>query len=541
MKSAALVASFLVLTQAGRAQNNSSEQLGTVTFVTSCARSQEAFFNRGVALLHDFWYEEAARQFERIATADPSCAMAHWGIAMSQFHQIWNRPNETTMQHGWSEIEKAQSLLAGTQRERDYVAALALFYQPGKQGFEARVNAYSGAMAALYSRYPKDVDAAAFYALSLLANRPPDDDTVSHERQALAILTPLFAEYPDHPGLAHYIIHSCDNPELALEGLHAAQRYGVIAPSAAHSSHMPGHIFARLGMWQEDIDANLASVAAAQKALSDHPAAVFDQLHAQDFLVYAYLQSGQEARAKEVMDETVSAFEKRHMMHDMGHMDMRDMVTYTRTKFPVFYALETRDWKSAAALEPVPGASDEVLMLTYWAHIVADGHLREAKQLQADLAAYEALINRIRKGNRTFLADSTAAKIEHDEVIGWAAFAQGNQEKALTHLRAAADLQDKVGQAEVDIPGREMLADMLLECNQPKQALAEYQVVLRMSPNRFNGLYNAGRAAEAIGDKAEAAKYYSALMTVTADGRRSTRAEFAHVRSFLAATQVADR
>jgi tetratricopeptide (TPR) repeat protein len=215
-------------------------------------------------------------------------------------------------------------------------------------------------------------------------------------------------------------------------------------------------------------------------------------------------------------------------------------VTYTRTKFPVFYDLETRDWKSAAALEPVPGASPEVLTLTYWARIVADGHLREAKQAQSDLVEYQSLIDQIRK-SKPYFVDSTGAKIEHDEVIAWAAFAAGEQGRALTHIRSAADLQDKVGQAEVDIPAREMLADILMESNQPKESLSEYQIALRMSPNRFNGLYNAGRAAEAIGDKQQAAKYYSALMKVTAAGQQSTRAEFAHIRTFLAATQVAER
>ena len=426
MRSAALVF-FLVLPSVAAAQNNGSEQLGSVNFANSCG-SEQAAFNRGVALLHDFWYEEAERQFERLAAANRSCAMAHWGIAMSLFHQIWNRPSDATMQRGWSEIEKAQKLSAGTERERDYIAALASFYRPGKQEFQARADTYSAAMDTIHRRYPDDVDASAFYALSLLANKPPNDASISHERQALAVLTPLFLKYPDHPGLAHYIIHACDNPELAAQGLHAAQRYGIIAPSAAHSSHMPAHIFARLGMWQEDIDANVASVAAAQNALADHPAAIFDQLHAQDFLIYAYLQSGQEARAKEIVNETIASFDKRHAMQGMGHIDMHDMVTYTRIKFPVFYDLETRDWKSAAALQPVAGASQEDLTLIYWARILADGHLHDGKQAQSDLAEYQSIINQIARSEPYFVG-STEAKIQHDEVIAWAALASGDQGK----------------------------------------------------------------------------------------------------------------
>ncbi|HEX4749493.1 MAG TPA: hypothetical protein VH302_08130 [Bryobacteraceae bacterium] len=514
----------------------SSEHLGTVAFANSCAASQQMAFDRGVALLHDFWYEEAERQFQQIAVADPGCAMAHWGVAMSLFHQIWNRPGQDSMKRGWAEIEKAQTPPVKTPREREYIAALAVFYAPGKQEFQARVDAYSAAMAALYGHYPDDVDAGSFYALSILATKSPDDGSVGLERKALTVLTPLFSKYPEHPGVAHYIIHACDNPALAPQGLRAAQRYGVIAPSAAHSSHMPAHIFARLGMWQEDIDANVASVAAAKKALPDHPAAIFDQLHAQDFLVYAYLQSGQDARAKDLVDST-----KLLVPHNMPGMDMRDMVTFVQTQFPVFYALEMRDWKLASALQPVTGADPDLQTLTYWARVIADGHLRQAKQAQSDLAAYESLLEQVRKGKHAYYADSTGAKIEHDEVLAWAAFAEGNAEKALTNMRAAADLQDKVGQGEVDIPAREMLADMLLELNQPQKALADYQVALQMSPNRFNGLFNAGRAAETAGDKVQAAGYYATLLKTTSDGQQSARPEFTHVKTFVAANQVASR
>ena len=269
-------------------------------------RTVGAAFNRGVALLHDFWYDEAQRQFEAIAKADPECAMAHWGMAMSIFHQIWDRPDEDTMAHGWREMQKAAAPAAKSARERAYIAALGRFFDPGAQDYQARIEAYSAAMGALYRRYPRDTDAGAFYALSLLAAEAPDDTSLAHEHKALAVLNPLWKRYPDHPGLVHYIIHACDTPALARDGLAAARHYGEIAPSGAHAVHMPGHIFARLGMWQADIDANLASVAASQAAQSRHESDGMDQFHSDDFLLYAYLQIGQEERAKRLIEDTAA-------------------------------------------------------------------------------------------------------------------------------------------------------------------------------------------------------------------------------------------
>ena len=496
-------------------------------------------FNRGVALLHDFWYSEAKHQFEEIAAADAGCAIAHWGVAMSIYHQIWNRPDEKAMTLGWSELEKAQALAAKTDREREYISALRTFYQPGKQGYQARVDAYMAAMAKLYKHYPDDTDGAAFYALSLLADEAPDDTSLDHERQALAVLTPLFAKYPDHPGVPHYIIHACDNPSLASKGLSAAQRYGDIAPSAAHAAHMPAHIFARLGMWQPDIDSNLASVAASNKGVEKHGGSIFDQFHADDFLLYAYLQSGQDEKAKEMVENTAALLTKSEAMPKMPGMDMSEMLPYYRAKFPVFYDLEMRDWKSAAALEPIAGSPPEAQTMTYWARIVAAGHLFQPQAARADLIKYEALLEQIKNGKHAYFAESTGAQVEHDEVLGWAAFAEGKQEQALGKMRAAADLQDRVGQGEVDIPAREMLADMLLELHKPGNALVEYEAALRLSPNRLNGLFNAGRAAEATGDRARATRYYSLLAKNTNAGTHSTRVELEHVKTFLSAAPFA--
>lgn len=516
-----------------------AEHLGTVSFPVSCSPSVRASFDRGVALLHDFWYEEARPQFERIAAADPSCAMAHWGIAMSGFHQIWDRPDAAAMAKGWREMQAAQSRPAKTAREREYIDALSRFFQPGTMDFQKRIDAYAAAMGALYEHHPSDVDAGAFYALALLAAEPLDDTSLTQERKAMAVLTPLWRKYPDHPGLVHYIIHACDTPALAPDGLAAARHYGEIASSGPHAVHMPGHIFARLGMWPEDIDANLASVAASRAAEARHESGWMDQFHSDDFLVYAYLQSGNDARAREVAADAAAAIAHYETMPDMApdHY-MSGMFPYYRMKFPIFLALETRDWKAAAALEPVPGAPPDTQGQVYWARVVGDGHLHRAAQARADLGAYDALMDEVRKGSHAYYADSTGARIRHGEMLAWVAFAGSNTAEAFDQMRAAADLQDRVGQGEVDIPAREMLADMLLESGKPQAALVEYTRAMQLSPNRFNGLFGAGSAAEAAGDIRQARRYYAALLESTRDGAGSDRSEIAHAKALLASARA---
>lgn len=523
------------------AAGNSAERLGTVSFSVSCAPAVQAPFNRGVALLHDFWYEEAQRQFEQIVKADPACAMAHWGAAMSYFHQIWSRPDEKAQARGWAEMRKAMSPAAKSARERAYIAALSDFYRPSKQEFPERVKAYSDAMEKVYSQYPGDVDAGAFYALSLLAAVPAGDTSLAANRKAMSVLTPLFARYPDHPGLVHYIIHSCDNPAMAADGLAAADHYGEIAPSGAHAYHMPGHIYARLGMWPQDIEANLGSVAAAKAAQAKYGSGIMDEPHAYDFLLYAYLQSGQDDRAKWALDQTAQLLDKLESMPGIPGHRMDGMLPYYRSKYEVFYALEMRDWQSAAALKPPADSPPDVATLAVWARVIAHGHLRQPEEARADLARYDALIDEIRKGKNPYMADDTGAKIERGEVLGWVAFAGGKEEEALKNMRAAADLQDKVGQGEVDIPAREMLADMLLEFHRSEQALTEYEIALKLSPNRFNGLYHAGLAAEQAGDKEKAQQYYAALLKVTGNGAQSARPELVHVKSFVSSTQLTAR
>src|SRR5271167_655439 len=274
-----LIALPLAAHSAGTTEAGGGERLGTVSFPVSCSPSLRAQFVRGVALLHDFWYQEAQRQFEQVARRDPDCSMAHWGIAMSVFHQIWDRPNEAATATGRREMQVAREHPAKTARERAYVAALGGFFLADTGDYQSHIDAYAAAMGRLYQDYPGDTDAGAFYALALLAASAQNDTRLTQGHKALAVLNHLFAKFPDHPGVVHYIIHACDTPSLAPDGLAAARHYGEIAPSGPHAVHMPGHIFARLGLWQDDIDSNAASVAASAAAETHHQNGAMDQFH----------------------------------------------------------------------------------------------------------------------------------------------------------------------------------------------------------------------------------------------------------------------
>ncbi|MGA7159067.1 MAG: hypothetical protein WBY53_19635 [Acidobacteriaceae bacterium] len=525
-------------------QAQMAERLGTVSFPVSCGAGVQPYFNRGVALQHDFWYEESKAQFERIVKADPGCAMAHWGVAMSGFHEIWNRPIPEGMKAGWEQMQAAEALPVKTARERAYIKALADFYRPasgdaGAEGFPVRVKAYSAAMGRLYAAYPDDVNAGAFYALSLLAVRSPNDLTQTQQEKAMVVLRPLFVKDPDNPGVVHYIIHSCDNPPMAKEGLAAAGHYGEIAQSGPHAFHMPGHIYARRGLWEKDIAAQVGSIKASQEATARGESGILDEPHSYDFLIYAELQSGQDVKARQSLADANAVLDTMAAMPGGGMAYMTGMVPYYRVKLAGFYALEMRDWKTAEAMEPVAGSPDDVKMLVEWVRVLADGQMKDGAKAKADLAKYDAYLAAVKSGKDAYEVDGAGTTIQREEMVGWAAFAAGDGDVAVGSMRAAANLQDKVGQAEVDIPAREMLANMLLDLGRPKEALAEYAVALRLSPNRLNGLYGAARAAEAAGDKAQAEMYYSALLRSTGDGTGSARPEFAHAKSYVAGMERA--
>jgi tetratricopeptide (TPR) repeat protein len=515
------------------------EKLGQVSFPTSCASRSQAAMERGVALLHSFGYTVAKMQFEAIAKDDPACAMAHWGIAMTQFTELWQHPDEAQWKRGTAEMVKARALAAPpariTPREQAYIDALSAFFDPAKTSFEQRADAYEAKMNALHAMFPDDVEGAAFDALAILASVPPGDASLTHEHQALAILVPLFASHPDHPGLAHYIIHTCDTPALAPDGLAAAREYARIAPSSPHALHMPGHIFARLGMWQEDIDSNLASVKASEKAQAAAEPGAAHQMHADEFLIYAYLQVGEDEKARLLTSRMAAIAQQMAAMPGMD--DMKDMGPYFANELNAVYAVEMRDWKAAAALQPAAGSPPAQSFDTYWGQGIAAGHLHDAK-----LAAY-ALAGLDRDGDA--LKNSTYGAyfvnsfgIKRDEVLGWQALAEDHPEAAMKAMRRAADQQDKLGQDEVDIPAREMLGDLLLLQHKPTEALAEYRVALKLSPNRLNGLLSAGNAAEQAGLTDQARAFYGAAAHQTSSGANSARPELAHAVQ-VAASAVA--
>ena len=504
-------------------------QLGTVHFPVSCAALVQKPFERGVALLHSFWYEEAEKEFLDIAKDDPRCAMAHWGIAMSLWHQLWDEPDAAVIARALDEVKAAEKLAQNASpREKAYIAAIGAFYSDSdKSDHAARAKAYSDAMKKAYESYPDDHEAAAFYALSLLASEPHNDETFSNRKQAATILEKLFAVEPNHPGVAHYLIHSYDKPQLAELGIPAARRYAQIAPAAPHALHMPSHIFARVGLWQDDINSNLASIAATRKTAAMGMGGEGHQFHAMDFLVYAYLQSGREAEAAKLIEE-VKAMPK---MNDHMYGHDYDPQTAALSGFPALYDLELRHWSDAASLTPVPGAMPADVETTYFARAIGAARSGNLVQAHKDLEQIEAIHKELLAEKKTMFAE--VVDQDHQEAEAWILHAEGQDDKAASILRAIADENDKLGNEPGGIPAREMLADLLFEAKPPQQALVEYQTDLKLNPNRFNGLYGAARAAEEAGKQSAANEYY-ALLLKTCEGGSSTRPELSRARDLLA-------
>jgi tetratricopeptide (TPR) repeat protein len=506
------------------------EQLGTVHFPVSCTPDAQKTFEKGVALLHSFWYEEAEKAFLDVEKQDPKCAMAYWGEAMSLWHQLWNRPDAATIKRASAELKKADKVKAGTtDRERDYIQALKAFYSnSNKADHEARARAYSAAMEKVYKKYPDDHEAAAFYALSLLASEPDNDTTFANRKQAGAILDKLFAEEPNHPGIAHYLIHTYDKPQLAQLGLPAARRYAQIAPAAPHALHMPSHIFARLGLWQDDINSNLASIAATRKATEMHMGGEGHQFHAMDYLVYAYLQSGREADALKVIEE-VKAMPPMKDMYGTGY----DPRLYALAAFPARYALELHHWTEAASLTPVAYAQTGDAAITYWARAIGAAHIGNVAQARTDIEHIDAIHKTLVDQKKKNFAE--AVDQDRKEATAWLDHAEGRNDAAIAALRTIAEKEEASGdESDGGTPAREMIADMLLEMKQPEQALAEYKTDLKFYPNRFNGLYGAAQAAEMAGQMSQATEYYAVLVK-TCEGSTSERPELAKAKQAVLA------
>jgi tetratricopeptide (TPR) repeat protein len=495
-------------------------QVGSVDFPNSCSAEVQGTIKKGLALLHSFQYEESAQTFEEAAQRDGQCAIAYWGEAMAHYHQLWEFPDAAALVEGHKDVARAQNSGAQTPREREYIAAAAAFFQEDpKLNHIDRTQAYSRAMQKLYSDNPQDVDAGAFYALSLVALAQDGVDDLANRRKAIEILNPLFERQPNNPGVAHYLIHASDTPELAREGLPAARAYAKIAPDSSHATHMPSHIFRRLGLWPEMIDSNIAAVAAAADATEHHRGDASYQFHPMDFLDYAYLQSGQEAKARHLVDEVKSVPGAR-----------TEAIAEHQAMFAARNAIELHRWTEAASLS-IP---DERLISqdpTYWARAIGSaraGDVNGARENATKLAEVMRAQQEHDKaeGNTVTPGES----VEEREVDGWLAFAEGRPSEAIADLRGAAEREETEREDPIAMPAREMLADLFFELKRPSEALAEYQAVLKDYPNRFDALYGAARSAEAAGDAGQARRFYGQLVTISAPG--ADRPELQAARAF---------
>ena len=520
-------------------QHQHGEELGRVSFPISCTTEAQKQFNRAAAWLHSFGYEEADKAFEAVTVVDPKCGMAYWGIAMSQYHPIWAPPTKDELRKGWSAVEKAKTLSAKTERERSYLAAIEVFFKDAdKLDHRTRALAYQQAMEQTYRAYPEDLEAAIFYALSLLeaTTLPPGKD-YAKQKKAAEILNGVLPKLPNHPGVAHYLIHSFDYPQLAELALPAARSYAKIAPSSPHALHMPTHIFTRLGLWQESIQSNAASAAAAKTLVArNHPgAASYDQLHAMDYLMYAYLQGAQDQKALGILQE----------LHSMSRVDVENFAAaYAFAAVPARYALERRSWTEAAALtvHPTSFPWDRFLFaeaLTHFARALGaarSGDPAAASQSVEKLASIQRALSSARD-NPANLYWAKQVEIQRQAAAAWTARAEGKNEDALRLMRAAADLEASTDKSPVTpgavLPARELLADLLLELNKPVEALKEYEASLRDTPNRFNGLYGAARATELSGNRAKAAQYYRQLIALCSQAE-GERAELKRAKAFRA-------
>lgn len=521
------------------------EKLGRVNFPVSCNAQAQKKFNHAMAWLHSFEYEQAEKVFTEVAEADPRCGMAFWGVAMSNYHPIWASPSASELKKGWEAVERAKTVGARTQRERDYIAAIEVFYKDSdKFDHRTRALAYGDAMERLHRMHPADREAGILYALTLLARgMMTGDKTYPNEKKAARILNRALAREPQHPGVSHYIIHSYDYPALAHLALPAARSYAKIAPASAHAQHMPSHIFTRLGLWQESISSNLDAKSAAKAYAAKHkmPGVWDEQLHAMDYLAYAYLQGAQDKKASDLIEEL---FEIRRVVPP------NFKVAYSFSAIPARYALERRRWSEAAKLPEQPGSLENFQWERFpWAeaHIHFARAVGSARMGDAEAARKEVeKLAEIKTSLKESKGDYDWAKqveIKRLAASAWLAHAEGKEEEALRLMRAAAELDDATDKHPVTpgslLPAREQLGELLIELERPAEALREFEASLRNAPNRFNGIYGAARSAKLAADGRKAKSYYSKLLALSrrSDGERP---EIAEARAFLNDKRLAD-
>jgi len=528
-----IVSAWLVASMP-RAGAQAPERLGKVNFPTSCSPAVQPQFERAVALQHSFWFAEAIKGFNAVAAADPSCGIAHWGAAVASLgNPLGGTPTPRGLQEGTAAVARAKAAGAKTAREQDYIAAIETFYKDADRvEHKTRALAYEKAMEALMQKYPTDREAAIFYALALNITLNPNDKSYANQLKAAAILEKAFAEQPEHPGVAHYLIHSYDFPPIAQKGLPAARRYASIAPSAPHAQHMPSHIFTRLGYWQDSIDSNRASAAAAKAELkmANLDAGSYNALHAMDYITYAALQLAKDKEARGVLDEVLSIVK----------IDSEQFgAAFAFAAIPARYALERRAWTEAVDLPLHPQTlswskfpqAESINAFARGLGAARSGNVAAAKK---EATRLESLAYALTTAKNAYWAEQ--AEIQKLAVNGWIARAEGRNDEALALMRQAAEREDATEKSPVTPgaiqPAREMLAELLLDTGQAAKALAEFEASQKTEPNRLHGLAGAARAAEAAGDRAKARTYYTKLieLTKTAD---TERPEVAKAKAFV--------
>jgi len=504
-----------------------TERLGSVRFENSCAAGVAGEFNRAVALLHSFEFRPAMEGFERILQSDPSCAIAYWGIALCH----WGNPfagvkTGAPLERGLAAVQKGLATGTPTPRERGFLAAAAaLFTEATTRSHPDRVEAYERAMERVQRDFPNDVEVRVFYALAVTQSALPSDRTYGNQLKAGAILEPLFKQYPDHPGLAHYIVHAYDVPALAPKALDAARRYASIAPSAPHALHMPSHTFTRVGYWKESIATNIAS-----ENVSLQQNVIGEALHAMDYQTYAYLQIAEDTQALAARDRAPGVLAKLDA-NAIGGAAPPLAGFYAAAAIPARYALERGGWKEAAALEVRPSPFPFVDAMTHFARALGAARSGNPIAAKTDIERLVLLRDRLSAAKDVYWTEQV--DIQRRIAMAWVAFAEGRRGEGIQTLHAAADAEDATDKSAITpgplAPARELLGEMLLEAARPQEARTAFEATMKKEPGRFRGLYGAARAAAAAGDRPAAAAHYKQLLEL-ARGSESQRPELAEAR-----------
>jgi tetratricopeptide (TPR) repeat protein len=513
--------------------------LGTVNFATSCSSAAQPLFNRSVALLHSFEFGRAIEGFNATLKADPSCAVAEWGIALSRWGNPFGvgiRP-ATPLRLGQEAVDRAKTIGARSERERAYIDAVALLYnRSATVDQRTRLLAYRDAMAALAAKYGGDSEASIFHALAIaaVAAATPVDPSYAEPLKAGAILERLIVTQPNHPGLAHYIIHSYDYPPLADRALEAARKYAAIAPDSPHARHMPSHTFTRIGYWQESIDANISSGEIARR-----DGAIGEELHTMDYRTYAYLQTGQDAKARSMVDGLTEVAGRFNPNVTAGATP-NSAAYFAMAAIPARYALERGAWAEAAALTPRATDYPYTEALTHLARALGAAHTNNRETIRTSIEALARIADTLGKQNEAYWAEQT--DIQRREATAWLALAEGRNADALAAMREAAEIEDRTEKAAVTpgplAPAREQLGELLLLLKQPADALREFEATLKKEPNRFRALYGAAKAAALAGDRAKARSHYELLVKICERGDSPGRPELAEARTFVAASRT---